>query len=1097
MQGSNMLKNIPRDTTERQTKAVDMVTRLYVYTLKSDEQISAAEIGILYSLLVNLFAHVDVSWEAYVSDIINSDYDINEVLDYLNSHLSPFDKVRIMLSLVIMAKTEGDIGVSVFTELLELCKRLDISSEGFISLIDHYESGTTSLVTVPCEHHITHVKHSLFSDYVLFGTSPSADIRFRNPNLSLYEGTLFAIDHNLFYAVGGISSALVDKVPVKSNSIILLKPDSVVSIGGSDFSTDCLVKIYTQRDANDEIVFRKSSYDFVVIKRGLWYSLVPRFGSVTLNGKEMVSSQRLERHYQVFYDDIIQIKNYAPWNLTVLIENRSSIGLDDLVPRALFLNFQHDYFNLSRHEASSSISRIELKEGVFWINPPTHGIKLYLNHEELTTPAPIALNTDLITVNNRNFRINSFYDLIECPLEIQNIVLTDVKHYFPDGQLALDGISYDVQKGDLIGVMGPSGCGKSTLVKLLSGDVIPTFGQIHVDGKDFYANISQYLEYFAYVPQDDLLYPNLTVWENLWYRLRLRMPHFSVASLHQKIDNILHQVNLTHQRHTLVGEFAKKNLSGGERKRLNIALELLFEPTVIICDEPTSGLSFTDAEHIVDILDALSEQGKIVIITIHQPNSSIFRKFDKVLLMDMGGKMVYYGTPTDCFDYFDEELAQLTFRKAEIQKKRHLMTSDYMYDVITYPEYTEQNEPVYEQINRYIQPKRRFSPDYWRDKFKRKVLFEMIHQESRGLAAPPPVSIRRKKHALTPKDLVVTASAYIARSFNMKLRNRTNSMITFVQAPILGLVIAFILRYTPVGEHYSYATNNNIGIFVFVSVIAFIFLGLSNSIEEILDERKIIQREAVMKLNTSLYLLSKILTLALFTFTQAVLYHFLSSIILQIRGMGFISITYLFAAGITGNALGLLSSAFIKEQKAIINLLPLILIPQIIFGGAVIEFERMNRSLTINPGNPIPEIVQTIPSRWLFEGLTTAHAKNTAFHRALKNLDDKTLRQRRALKTGRISPRQFSEYKSSLYDRRQAIIRKWNPDRVMNTYLNAAVSIMDGQVLSSKRNSFLSSYKMIGRGHVRTWNYNLMIIALYLFLFYAITAYKLKYHFKD
>lgn len=240
--------------------------------------------------------------------------------------------------------------------------------------------------------------------------------------------------------------------------------------------------------------------------------------------------------------------------------------------------------------------------------------------------------------------------------------------------MALDSISYEVNKGELIGILGPSGCGKSTLVKLLSGDIIPTYGQISVDGKNFFENLNIFLEYFAYVPQDDLLYPNLTVWENLWYRLQLRMPNFSAASLHQKIDNILHQVNLTHQRNTLVGEFAHKNLSGGERKRLNIALELLFEPTLIICDEPTSGLSFTDAEQIVDILDALSQQGKIVLITIHQPNSSIFRKFDKVLLMDMGGKMVYYGPPEKSFDYFDEELSLLTHRKGEIERKRHLMT---------------------------------------------------------------------------------------------------------------------------------------------------------------------------------------------------------------------------------------------------------------------------------------------------------------------------------------------------------------------------------------------------------------------------------------
>jgi len=117
------------------------------------------------------------------------------------------------------------------------------------------------------------------------------------------------------------------------------------------------------------------------------------------------------------------------------------------------------------------------------------------------------------------------------------------------------------------------------------------------------------------------------------------MPEVQKEILEQKVNNILHQVNLSQHRDTIVGDFKKKNLSGGERKRLNLALELLFEPTIIICDEPTSGLSFNDAEHIIEILSSLCEQDKIVILTIHQPNSSIYRKFDRVMMMDMAERL--------------------------------------------------------------------------------------------------------------------------------------------------------------------------------------------------------------------------------------------------------------------------------------------------------------------------------------------------------------------------------------------------------------------------------------------------------------------------
>lgn len=1090
------MKAPQKEDQNKQKRTIDMITRLYVHTLQKDEQISAQEIGILYSQLTNLFAHVDVSWEAYVQQIINSDYLIEEVLDYLNKHLSQLDKVRILQSLVIMAKTAGELVISKITEILDYCKKLSLSPEAFIGLIDYFESGSSGIVGIPCEHSVAHVRHSLFSDYQIFGSAPNVDIRFRNQGIASYEASLYAIDTYLFLAIGSSGNMMIDGSFSHPNSIYLLGQSSEIKISETIFNADCLYRIYQNRDNNDEIYFKKSSYDFIVRKRGPWYSLMAYRGSITLNGRLIQSSRHYERHYEIYYDDILQIKGYAPWGLSILIENRGKIGLDDRIPKALYLNCYKDYYDLSRSEQENSLAYIEQIEGSFFIHPPKRARSLYLNQLKVEEVTPLSLNSDTISIDKRNFRINSFFDLIEIPFEIDLIRLLDVKHYFADGQLALDGISLEARKGQLIGVLGQSGSGKSTLVKVLSGEIIPTYGQLWVDGKDFFANHSYYIQFFGYVPQDDLLYPYLTVYENLWYRLRLRMPQISPASLDLKINNILHQVNLSHQRDTKVGEFKRKNLSGGERKRLNIALELLFEPTVIICDEPTSGLSFTDAEQIIDILASLTEQGKIVLITIHQPNSSIFRKFDNVLLMDMGGRMAYYGSPSDCFGYFDEELSQLSYRSADIELKRHLKTSDFMYDVITYPEYNEHNEPVYEQIQGYIQPKRRFSPDYWRDKFKRKVLLDMIQHEAMDSSVNP-VPTRRRNPGHNLMSRLILLVAYLQRSFKMKIRNRTNNLLTFIQAPVLGLIISFILRFTPQGDAYRYSQNNNIGIFIFVSIIAFIFLGLSNSIEEILDERKMILRENQMNLKLSYYQISKLVTLSFFTLVQALLYQGIAAWVLQIRGLFGVSLLYLFVAGAVGFSLGLMASSFIKEKKAIINLLPLILIPQIIFGGAVIEFERMNRNLTLYHKHPIPEIVQTIPSRWLFEGLSTAYAKRTAFYSAIANLEHQRISMKSRFQEGQISSSEYNSFKSSLYERRNAIAKRWNPDLLQNEYLNAAVGLMDGIALSERKNTFLSSYKFIGMAKPRTWNYNLIVLSLYLILFNFITAIKLKYYFKE
>ncbi len=1076
---------------ERLKKTIDMVTRLYVSVLKSDNEISSNEINILYTLLTNLFSQVDVSWEAYVRQIIESEYDINDVLDHLDKHLSQLDKIRLIQSLVIMAKSEGDFAISEITEIMDLARLLQLSTDAFIPLIDYFETGSREQISIPCKHHISHVRHSVFSDYVIFGNGPFADIRYRNESLLPYETALFAIDKLFFLSIGNQSNVLVDGQPPPLNSVILLAPESTLELGGKEFSSSCLQLIYTNRALDDDIVFRKTTYDFIVSKQKHWFAIQVFGGTVALNGKEMSHAKR----HEIYYDDRLQIKGYAPFDLSMVIEARSSIGVEDYVPAKLYILMERDYVSISRNDADYSIATIEMKNGTFYLNPPRKGFRIFVNRKQVVDPCPLNLNTDILTIEKRNYRINNYYDLVETPFEIQSMVVTDIKHYFADGKIALDSVSFEARKGQMIAIMGQSGCGKSTLTKVLSTEINPTYGQILIDGKNLDASINYYLEFLAYAPQEDLLYPNLSVFENLYYRLKLRNPLLPASKLIQKVQIIMQQVNLSHHRDTIVGEQRSKNLSGGERKRLNIALELLFEPTIIICDEPTSGLSFNDAEQIIDILSSLTQQGKIVILTIHQPNSSIFRKFDRVLMMDMGGKLAYYGPPQEAFAYFDDELSRLTQRRKEIEKKRQLLTSDYFYDLITYPEFNDRGEPVYQQINTTVQMKRMFPPEYWRDKFKRKMLFEMIQSE-----APDPGTaqgeFKQKKRHLGLQTHFILLYTYISRSFKMKVRNRTNNLITFLEAPLLGLLISFILRHTTT-ESYSYSENNNIFIYIFVSLIAFIFLGMSNSIEEILGERKILLRERLMNLKLRYYQGSKLLTLSFFSLIQAVLYHLIAALVLGIEGLSFVSIVYFFLASMIGVSIGLMCSAFIKENRAIINLLPLVLIPQIIFGGAVIEFERMNRNLTIYSRHPIPEVVQMIPSRWLFEGLATAYAKNTKFHRALAKIEKKELTYLLDYKNAAMSSADFQEKRSEVFYAKKEVVERWNPNRTLNSYLNASVSMMDGRVLNSSRNEFLASIKIVKDSRLRTWNFNAMVVILFAFMINMVTALKLKYYFKE
>lgn len=1082
-----------RMSLARKKKTIDMLTRLYISIIKAEQEISPQEINILYSLLLNLFRYVDVSWEVYVRRIIENEFRLDEVVEYLDKHLNYLDKSRVLLSLVIMAKTDKDFAISEITNILELCKSFGLEADAYIKLIDSIEFHSADLVNIPYTQNISSVFNSLFSDFIVFGRDNNAQLRFRNSKLAGLEVFLMAIDTYLFIGSGTNTTADINGKKLKTNSIYLLPANGILRIGEVEYNTDSLWKIYNAHGIEDDIAFSKADYDFVLHNSQNSYHIITYHGTVYLNGKQLNHN----RKYNLYHDDTLQIRSYSPFQLLDVIRERSQIGVSSSLPTELYIDFENGYFMIAKSESNRSLAMIGIKEGCYFLFPPKRGWEIQLNQEALTEVKEIQINSDIITINKRNFRINSFHDLIEIPFELSRLSILDVKHFFADGQLALDSISFDVGKGELIGIMGQSGSGKSTLLKTISTEIMPTYGEIQIDGKSIYSNLNYYTQFFGYVPQDDLLYSYLTVYENLWFRGRLRMPKLPKQYLDQKIYNILHQVNLLHRKDTRVGDDKKKLLSGGERKRLNIALELLFEPTVIICDEPTSGLSYNDTEQVIDILKSLTDQGKIVVITIHQPSSTIFKKFDQVLMMDMNGRQVYYGEPEACFDYFDYELGLLSYRKVDIENKKTARTSDYMYEVIQYPEYNLRNEPVYEQQNKMLQIKRKFPPEYWRDKYKRKMLYDIIQHDTGKAPYTTYQSKKKRQNNVDFTSKLINLFTFIHRSITMKLRNRMNNIVTFVEAPLLAIVISFILRLAPETEKYSYYSNQNIGIFVFVSIIAFVFMGLSNSIEEIFDERKIILREKLMNLKVSYYLLSKIIALTLFSILQVTLYVLISSLILGIRGVLIPSFVFFLLASMTGYSLGLLTSAYIKDNKAIINLLPLILIPQIIFGGAVIEFERMNRSLTIIKRHPVPEVVQVIPSRWLFEGLVTTYAKNNVFYRKLQAIEKKKLTYKARLKDNEISGEDYQLALRMINDRKAQIAQKWNPDQINNEFLNTAVNLMDGRFANSEANVFLSSYKKLGSKVIRTWDYCIAILLFYLAMFNMITLIKLKYLFKE
>ena len=1118
-----------KETTEERKKIIDNVTRLYVSLLKNDNTITTNEINVLYSLLTNIFRKESISWEVYIRQIIDSEINQNKqklknkdiksvnnsilnicdpaIIAFLNEKLSVLDKIRILLSLIIMSYSDNDFTIQEITLIIELAKKLDLETDSFMEIINAIEYKTSDAVSIKGFRHLNTIDDSIFSDFLVFGRSEECQIQFKDRSLNHIELVMFMIDKYIFIGTNNrVNSRIYNQdnnseMQLEPFELYLVSKASSIKISGQIFNYDILCKIYNNQEIYDVIDFKKVDYDFKIINNKNRHTILLSRGTFYKNGQSIPKN----KYVDLFYDDLLQIKSYANFSLIDVIRERSEIGVENINPKELFIEYYDGFFSISKIESVSTIVYIEINNNKFTIYPPKKNWDIFLNNNKISEPSQFYLNTDIITINKKNFRINNFFDLVEIPFEIEHINVLDIKHYFSDGNIGLDSISFDIQKGEIIGVMGQSGCGKSSLLKAICGEVFPTYGSVLYDGKDYFENINFYSQFVGYVPQDDLLFSNLTVYENLYYRGKLRIPKITNSYLKQKIDNILLKTNLIHRKNTKVGDLKNKLLSGGERKRLNLALELLFDPTIIICDEPTSGLSYSDAEQIIDILRSFSEQGKFVILTIHQPNTNVFHKFDKILLMDKGGKQVFYGQPSEVWTYFDVEYEQISFNKELITQKKEERLPEYVNIIIEYPEYRENGEIVYEQQAQNLMVKRKFPPEYWRDKYKRKMLFDLIQFDSmRAKSNKPPVK-QRKKIDFNAK--LTQFWTFFKRNLIMKLRNKLNLLITFGEAPLLGIIIAFILRLAPASESYSFNQNINIGIYIFISVIVFIFLGMSNSMEEILSERKSILREKMLNLRMTYFLGSKIGVLCLFSFMQVFLYLSVSSVILSVKGVFLIYFVYLFIASLIGSSLGVLISSFLSDVKSVINILPLILIPQIIFGGAIVEYEKMNRQLKLIDNNPIPEIVQIMPSRWIFEGLYTAQAKLNPYDKKINKIDK--------LRKNLVSTsNNYSKDLSDLYKQINVVNTRYPKSKYNNEYINLSVNIMDGRFLNSgsispdnnsKRpvNVFLSSMKII-KGIpllkdkiIPTYIYNIIIIMFFTLVINTATLLKIKYFYKE
>ena len=585
--------------------------------------------------------------------------------------------------------------------------------------------------------------------------------------------------------------------------------------------------------------------------------------------------------------------------------------------------------------------------------------------------------------------------------EEKNVVRTleahDLECKFANGTVAMDGVSFTVQRGEMVCVMGASGCGKSTLLRALSGQFQPIRGEVLFNDLSLYPNHESLRKYVTYIPQYDAFDEHLTIEENLNFAAAIRAPHLGRRERIRRIDGKLAELGLNERRSSVVGSTAQKILSGGERKRLNIGLDMVSSADIYLFDEPTSGLSSKDSEHIMEIIRDMSHN-KIVLVTIHQPTSRIFQMFHKAIVLDRGGKLVFFGTPLETLQYFAaEENRQAGKSSPGGCEVCGTTRPEFIFDVLETPLRDLGGDIILEENNRgQLIPARRFSPDYWRDKYEAYRLLKEVRQPATPREAAPqpqePLPESRKAERLRAGEQFRQFGVLLRRAFLSKLRNRANLLTTVLEAPLLALLTGMVLRYSE-SAVYDFASAFHIPTYLFLALVVAMFLGLTNSVDDIIHDRAVLMRERNLNVNLGFYVTAKVLSLAFFAIIQCALFAVIGNALLSLRDGFWIVFTAMFLTAANGAAIGLVISALVAQSKTGILIIPVVLIPQIILSGALIKYEEMNRNLDFihviqqwairHPESSMPPrsdlqvplICEIMPTRWSYEALVYAQAK--------------------------------------------------------------------------------------------------------------------------
>ena len=536
----------------------------------------------------------------------------------------------------------------------------------------------------------------------------------------------------------------------------------------------------------------------------------------------------------------------------------------------------------------------------------------------------------------------------------------DINFRFPNSDNGMHNLNFTLHSGELLAIMGGSGTGKTTLLSILNGSLIPQEGHITINGHDISEQKAKDL--IGFVPQDDLLIEELTVYQNLYYTAKLCFASLTEEEIDRRVMKILKDLGLDSSKDLKVGSAINKYISGGQRKRLNIALELIREPAVLFLDEPTSGLSSADTEKVINLLKEQTYKGKLVVVNIHQPSSDVYKLFDRLWLLDKGGYPVFDGNPIDAITYF-KGAANYADAETSACPTCGNVNPEIVLNIIDEKAINNTGE---------TSDARKMTPQEWHELY-------LKHQPafSEPEISEVPASDLKKPNKLN-QFLI-----FLRRNFRTKITNVQYLCIALLEAPVLAVICALLTRYAP-PEGYTVMDNKNLVSYFFMAVIVATFIGMSGSAEEIIKDRALLKREKFLQLSYGSYIWSKIIFMAGVSLIQTFLFILIGNTIMGLHGLFGTWWLILFATAFLANLTGLILSQCLSSIVSIYISIPILLIPQILLCGLVVSFSDLTPKSTT--GN-VPLIGDLIPSRWSYEALAVTSFTDNAYEKPFFELD--------------------------------------------------------------------------------------------------------------